>query len=43
MAIEVIARLLELDASDPLGVGPWIDEIRTSGAQIITLDQMFQK
>ncbi|WP_428307850.1 hypothetical protein [Lacipirellula sp.] len=37
MALEVIEHLLRCDPSDPLGLGGWIDEIRTAGAPIVEL------
>jgi len=43
MAIEVIRRLLDLDVDDSLGVGAWIDEISTSGATLVSPEQLFNK
>jgi len=37
MALEVIEHLLRCDPSDPLGLGGWIDEIKTAGATIVEL------
>lgn len=36
-AIEVVERLLKCDPTDPLGLGGWIDELRTGGAPIVEL------
>jgi hypothetical protein len=36
-AVEVVERLLACDASDPLGLRSWIDDIRTGGAPIVEL------
>lgn len=37
MALEVIEFLLKCDPSDPLGLGGWVDEIRTAGAPMVEL------
>jgi hypothetical protein len=37
MALEVVEFLLRCDPSDPLGLGGWIDEIKTGGAPIVEL------
>lgn len=35
MALEVIEHLLACDPGDPLGIGSWIDEIKTGGLPIV--------
>ncbi|HEX6961020.1 MAG TPA: hypothetical protein VF175_04085 [Lacipirellula sp.] len=41
MALEVVEHLLRCDASDPLGVRQWIDEIKTAGAPVVELGGLF--
>jgi hypothetical protein len=38
MANEILATLLELDPSDPLGLRAMVDTLRTGGAPVISLD-----
>lgn len=37
MSLEVVQFLLHCDPSDPLGLGGWIDEIKTAGAPMVEL------
>jgi hypothetical protein len=41
MALEVVEQLRRCDPSDPLGLGEWIDELRTAGAPIVELGGLF--
>jgi hypothetical protein len=41
MALEVVERLSACDPADPLGIRPWIDEIKTAGAPIVELGNLF--
>jgi hypothetical protein len=41
MALEVIENLLRCDASDPLGLRAWIDELKTAGKPLIELGGLF--
>lgn len=42
MAIEVVRQLLELDPSDPLGLGGWLDELQTDGLPTVGIDSLWQ-
>ena len=37
MALEVVEFLLHCDPRDPLGLGGWVDEIKTAGAPMVEL------
>jgi hypothetical protein len=37
MALEVIQSLLAWDPADPLGLGAWVDEIKTQGTPLVSL------
>ncbi|RIK85196.1 MAG: hypothetical protein DCC67_04260 [Planctomycetota bacterium] len=41
MALQVVENLLDYDPSDPLGVRPWVDEIKTAGTAIVELEGLF--
>lgn len=41
LAIEVVEQMLGMDASDPLGLKTWLDELRTGGQQIVELGGLF--
>ena len=40
MALEIVEQLLELDPSDPLSLGGWLDELRTDGKQMLDIGSL---
>jgi hypothetical protein len=41
LALEVVENLIRLDAADPLGLGAWLDELKTAGAPLVQLGGLF--
>jgi len=43
LALEIVEQLLQFDKNDPLGLTSWLDEMKTAGKEMVSLDAMFKK